>query len=313
MIVALTLNPALDQTWAVDGLALGESHRVPAGASRAGGKGVNVARVLHATGREVLAVAPVGGATGHLFQSDLARSGVPYRVVAVRPDTRRSIAAVDAAAGSATLLNETGGELSPQDTDAVDAAVLGLPTPDAVAISGSLPPGYSPARLGALVRLLRARGARVVVDTSGPGLLEAAAAGADLLKPNREELEAATGMVGLDTGIDALLALGAGGVVASDGEAGLVVAAGGERVAARLPRPVEGGNPTGAGDAAVASLVAHLAQPGDLVDAATLARRAVAWSASAVSMPLAGELGPDADARQAEVLVTPIRTEIPCP
>lgn len=313
MILALTLNPALDQTWTVDGLALGESHRVPAGASRAGGKGINVARVLHARGQDVLALAPVGGATGHLLQSDLARSGIPYRVVAVRSETRRSIAAVDPGTGSATLLNETGGELSPEDADAIDSAVLSMPAPDAVAISGSLPPGYAPERLGDLVRLLRARGARVLVDTSGPGLLAAARSGADLLKPNREELEAATGATGLDAGIDALLASGAGGVVASDGEAGMVVASGGEWWRARLAVPIAGGNPTGAGDAAVASLVAHLAQPGAVPDAAKLARRAVAWSASAVTMPLAGELGPDPDALQREVLVTRARMEIPCP
>lgn len=290
MIVTVTLNPALDETWTVSKLTPGESHRVPTGASRAGGKGVNVARVLHATGHEVLAVAAVGGVTGTHFQSELALSGIPNRVFPVRGETRRSIAIVDQSDGSATLFNELGAALSDSDMDSIDRAVLALPVPAVFAVCGSLPPGYSAERLGRLVTGMRRRGARVIVDTSGPGLIAAATAGADLVKPNREELREATGADDFDEGIDALLRAGAGGVVASDGAAGLTVAWGGERWRARLQHAIADGNPTGAGDAAVASLAGHLADSTGAPGAEVLARRAVAWSSSAVTMPLAGEI-----------------------
>ena len=47
MILTVTPNPAIDLTWHVDRLTPGATHRVPTGASRAGGKGLNAARVLH--------------------------------------------------------------------------------------------------------------------------------------------------------------------------------------------------------------------------------------------------------------------------
>ncbi|BDZ65199.1 PfkB family carbohydrate kinase [Agromyces mangrovi Wang et al. 2018] len=162
---------------------------------------------------------------------------------------------------------------------------------------------------------LRAQGTIVVVDTSGPALMEASYAGADLVAPNREELAAVAGTDDFDAGIDALLAAGAGGVVATDGAAGLTVALRRSRCRARLESSVEPRNPTGAGDAAVASLAAHLADAAPTAgdDALVLARRAAAWSASAVTMPLAGELAPDHDAWASRVVVTVARTEPACP
>lgn len=316
MIVTVTLNPAVDQTWTIDRLVPGASHRVPTGVSRAGGKGVNVARVLHATGHDVLAVAPVGGATGRLFEAELAMSGIPNRVIPVRAETRRSIAVVVRSSGEATLLNETGALLASEEADAVEAEVLAAPAA-VVAICGSLPPGYAPERIGRLVSSLRRRGASVIVDTSGPALMAAARAGADLLKPNREELAAATGVDGLESGIRALLAEGAAIVVASDGEAGLTLARGDQRWHARLNEPIVDGNPTGAGDAAVASLAAHMAD--SMISIAhrdaeeALVRRAVAWSASAVTTPLAGEIAREHGALLSAVIVTRERSELSCP
>ncbi len=315
MILAVTPNPALDLTWHVGRLLPGATHRVPAGAARAGGKGMNVARVLHAEGHEVLALSTVGGVSGEEFARELAASGIRHRLIPVAGATRRSVAIVDEASGEATVLNETGSALSPAEAATLfDAAAELGRTARAVAICGSLPPGLQPEALGALVRELVGAGVPVIVDTSGPALLEAASAGAHALKPNREELRAATGHDSPVEGARALLALGARLVVVSLGAEGLVVvsradAAGG--IHARLPRVLRG-NATGAGDAAVAAIAAALADDPELdagTDAAArarvrLARRATAWSASAVLMPLAGALSPDRDALESEIVVT---------
>ena len=71
---------------------------------------------------------------------------------------------------------------------------------------------------------------------------------------------------------------------------------------ARLPEPLAG-NPTGAGDAAVAA-VATLLDAGEQ-DAAALLRRATAWSAAAVLMPLAGEISPRHPELEAALASTP--------
>jgi tagatose 6-phosphate kinase len=62
MIVTVTLNPALDLTYAVDALVPHGTHRVATVAERPGGKGLNVARVLHALGEPVLATGLLGPA-----------------------------------------------------------------------------------------------------------------------------------------------------------------------------------------------------------------------------------------------------------
>jgi hypothetical protein len=65
--------------------------------------------------------------------------------------------------------------------------------------------------------------------------------------------------------------------------------------------------------AIAASLAAGTSIDGDTDEAAgartDLARRATAWSASAVLLPHAGELSPDHSALEAEVAVLPIDQE----
>lgn len=309
MILTVTPNPALDLTWHVDDLRVGESHRVAAGEARAGGKGVNVARVLHAEGIDVHALVPTAD---EAFVADLRASGIPHSSIAADGPLRRSVAVVDAVTGEATLLNESGTALGAGPEDQLFAQTLTLGrSADVVVISGSLPPELDPERLADLVRVLTGAGVRVIVDTSGPGVRAAARAGA-VLKPNREELLAATGLTDPTDAARALLAEGAAMIVLSLGEEGLAILTSGDagdEIRARLPEPLVG-NPTGAGDAAVAAVAAELAAspdallPSGRAARSRLARRATAWSASAVLMPLAGVLHPDHERLADAVILT---------
>jgi 1-phosphofructokinase family hexose kinase len=312
VILTVTPNPAIDLTWRADGLTLGTTQRVVTGVSRAGGKGLNVARVLHSTSHRVLALTTAGGSTGTALAADLQTSGIPHRLLSVVAETRRSVALVDESTGDASILNEVGAPLTADESAALvdEASELGRAA-DVVAICGSLPPGFAPGLLGDLVLRLADAGVPVVVDTSGPGILTAARAGARVLKPNRDELAEVTGYDRPLEGARALIDLGAGLVMVSLGADGLMlVGGGGVQVTSRLPRTLRG-NPTGAGDAAVAAVAAALASGAELrgrTAAAAharedLARRAVAWSASAVLMPLAGELSSEHTALADEVVV----------
>ena len=160
MILTVTPNPALDLTWHVDALTPGATHRAPAGTGRAGGKGLNVASVLHSQGHEVLALTTVGGPNGSRVRGELEASGIPHRLIPVDAPTRRSLAIVDDTRGETTVLNELGAALAPAEAAelAATAAQLGR-TSRAVAISGSLPPGFGPEQLGAARRGARRRAA----------------------------------------------------------------------------------------------------------------------------------------------------------
>ncbi|WP_308113653.1 hexose kinase [Arthrobacter sp. ISL-30] len=319
----MTPNPALDLTYEVPGIKPGASHRVPPPFSRAGGKGLNVARVAHQLGYPVMAVVPFGGHTGDSFIAELRSSGLPHRPVAIAGETRRSIALMDTDSGLATVFNEEGPSLQPGEWRALAAAVV-----DVLGVSGDLVPGVhnvddtaggqagvlvgaGSLPLGApgdfypaLVRLAHDVGVPAVVDTSGSALLDAARAGADLLKPNHHELREATGEDELHRGARNLIAQGARMVLVSAGADGMSAFhrdSPDGYFTARLPQPLEG-NPTGAGDAAVSAAAVALAA--GITDPPEILRRASAWSAAAVLMPVAGEVSARLDMLEEQLVIT---------
>jgi len=288
MILTVTPNPALDLTWHVEHLTFGGSHRADAGVARAGGKGLNVARVAHAQGASVLALATAGGGSGVEFAAELASSGVPHALVEVAGATRRSIAVVDERLGDTTIVNERGVNPSDQEWAALLGEVVDrLPSASVLVISGSLPPGAPEQLLPVLIGVGLDAGVPVIVDTSGPALLRAADAGASVLKPNAAELAEATGIADPVEGARSLLERGVGLVLLSLGAEGMLAVTASEVIHARLDTPLAG-NPTGAGDAAVAACAVLYAE-GER-DPERILRRATAWSAAAVLMPLAGEI-----------------------
>ncbi|WP_104181627.1 1-phosphofructokinase family hexose kinase [Arthrobacter sp. B0490] len=306
-IVTVTPNPALDTTYTVPALVPGRSHRVAPPVVKAGGKGLNVARVIHQTGHGVHAILPVGGDSGALLKADLVESGISHSLVDVALPTRRSIAIHDRAAGDATLLNEEGYGLTPDEWDLLAGRVLQwLPRSGCLAGSGSLPPDAAPDFYARLVDAARPLGLPTIIDTSGPALLAAARAGATVLKPNHHELLKSTGEVDPERGAMKLLALGAGLVLVSQGEKGMLAfEARGSGISswhAGFPT-VLAGNPTGAGDAAVAAVAVLLAQ--GVRHAPDLLRAATGWSAAAVPMPTAGVLHGEYRAMTEAVVVRP--------
>ena len=290
MILTVTPNPALDLTWRVDRLVEGGTHRADAGIARAGGKGLNVARVAHAEGEQVLAVTTIGGRVGDEFAAELGASGVPHALVPVAAETRRSIAVVDETLGDTTIVNERG--VNPTDVEwaAVLAEVVErLPSARVLVVSGSLPPGAPDPLLPMLIAVGKDAGVPVIADTSGPALLRAADAGATVLKPNAAELAEATGIADPVEGARSLIDRGTGLVLLSLGADGMLAVTASELVHARLDEPLAG-NPTGAGDAGVAACAVLYA--GGIRDPEQILRRATAWSAAAVLMPLAGDISP---------------------
>ncbi|MFE4195359.1 1-phosphofructokinase family hexose kinase [Paenarthrobacter sp. NPDC056912] len=309
-IITVTPNPAIDMTYTVQGITEGASHRVPTPLSRAGGKGINVARVTHQIGYPVLAIAPTGGAAGQTLAAELWTSGVPHTLVGVAAETRRSIALVDTVAGETSIFNEEGQALLPDEWRSLRAAVVeavsgnrNLPASVLVG-SGSLPQDAPADFYPSLIRLAHDASIPAIIDTSGPGIIAAAKAGADILKPNHHELAEATGESSLEAAALSLISMGARTVLVSAGAEGMLAfdhAAPGGYWTARLPEALSG-NPTGAGDAGVAAAAVALAEgitaPRDIL------RRATAWSAAAVLMPAAGEISPRFQELEDQLIVT---------
>lgn len=301
MILTVTLNAALDVTYGVEAVVPHATHRVERVIRRAGGKGLNVSRVLHQLGHDTVVTGIAGGRTGAEIRADLDRAGIEHRLLD-RGEARTSVSVVDAA--DATVFNEPGPTLGEDDwaaflsvyDDAVTRAAC-------VVLSGSLPPGLP---VDAYARLCARTSVPCLVDAGGPALVAAARAGAAVLLPNEAELREATGLEDPAAGARALLELGAGAVVVSRGAEGLLAFHGTESWRAPAPERLVG-NPTGAGDALAAAVAATTGSPWP-----DRLREALAWSAAAVPAPAAGDVDVPT-LQRIRAAATIERLETPCP
>ncbi|MFD7134035.1 1-phosphofructokinase family hexose kinase [Streptomyces sp. NPDC059894] len=284
MILTVTLNTALGITHRVPALRPHTRHRVTEVTERAGGKGLDLARVLAALGHEVTVTGFVGGATGREVRDRL--TDVTDALVPVSGTTRRTVAVVDERTGETTRFDEPGPVITPAEWSAFqrtyEALVAGA---RAVALCGSLPPGVPVGAYAGLVRTARAAGTPVLLDTGGEPLRRAVAARPDLITPNAGELAELTGSHEPLRATEDARRRGARAVVASLGREGLVAAAPEGRWRA-LPPARPRGTPVGAGDRVTAGLLSGLV---DRLPWPQRLARAVALSAATVLPQAAGE------------------------
>jgi 1-phosphofructokinase len=252
MIVTVTPNPSVDRTYRLGLLRLGALNRARSVTVEASGKGVNVSRVLARLGTRTRMVVTAGGPEGRLLASLL--DGLPVELIHVAGHTRVNVTLVTDAA-EPTKVNEPGTALSAGESAALVSAVGSALASGGVtwlACCGSLPAGTDPGLIGQLVAAGRAARVPIAVDSSGAALAAAVAAGADLVKPNADELvELAGADLAPHEAARAIQARTGGTVLASLGAAGaLLVTPDGAWYA--TPPPIVPVNTTGAGDALLA-------------------------------------------------------------
>jgi tagatose 6-phosphate kinase len=291
VILVVSLNPALDVTHHVAGVDWSGVNRPRQVAVAPGGKGLNVARTLHALGGDVLVAGLSGGVTGEAVRAGLAAAGVRGSFAPIAGETRRTFAVVDTGRGDTALFNEPGPAVSAGEYARFlvlyEKCLAGC---GAVVLSGSLPPGLPPDSYAALAARAAAAGVPVVLDAGGTALRHGAAAAPAIAKPNLAELADAVRRPLPDRAAAAaaaaeLRAAGAGAVVVSLGGDGLLAVTGEGTWHAAPPAQVAG-NPTGAGDAVVAGL-AHglvLGRPWP-----ERLRHAAALGTASVAAPAAGQ------------------------
>ncbi len=290
MICVLAASPAIDVTYRVDNATWGDSHRVDPPLKRAGGKGVNVARVLTQLGSESRVVMPLGGSAGDWLAHELKHAAIDVVGVNVSGETRTCVAIVSGLEDPevATLFNEKPGPLTIANWEALVAGVTEtLPHASALVISGTIPAGISASDLATLVSAASSQ-CPVIADTQGDYLLEASRSGAFLVCPNSHEAREATGAGSDEESARALHDLGARNVLITQGKDGSLLLSNG--VFHSFHVPVLSGNPTGAGDALAAGIAHALEKSLPLAEAIPFG---MAVSLASLSMPWAGEINAD--------------------
>lgn len=281
------MNPAVDLTCTVPGFALGAVNRVTRTRTDPGGKGVNMARLLRQLGLPVTVTGFLGDDNARIFAQLFAELEIEDAFVRIPGETRIGIKILDPEQGSTTDINLPGLSPEPGHLAALQATLATLAhTAAIVIIGGSMPASVPPQAMAGLVGIIRAGGARAVVDTSGPALAQAIAAMPSLIKPNIQELgeylgRTVHGMADIVAEARALLQRGIETVVVSLGAEGAVFVEDEAALWARPPR-VEPVSTVGAGDAMVSGMCAGMALGLSLAERA---RMATAMSAAVVTQP----------------------------
>ena len=292
MIFTVTCNPALDLAVRLDGLQLGGLNRTAGATLVAGGKGVNVSRVLGELGERNKALGFVAGSNGVMLESALQQMGVATEFIRL-PEGQTRIN-VKLYGERETELNAPGPVVSHQQTEGLLCELSRLNKDDMLCLCGSLPPGMEADSYARM--LAAARGVRAIVDTSGEALLSALGEKPWLVKPNRDELAALVGRE-LPTIEDVIGAAewlseqGAQNVLVSLGKDGALLCAEGKRLYQPAPDGEVIGT-VGAGDSLVAGFAAGWQRTGDMAQALRLG--IACGSATACCEDLADSAGVEA-------------------
>lgn len=195
MITTVTLNASIDKAYFMDSrIENGTVMRVASCRNTAGGKGLNVARIVKLCGANVQAAGLTGGFNGAYLESMLQKDGIPQRFVHIKGETRSCINILDQEYGSTEYL-EPGCPVTKEEEEEFLRCFPGLiGESEVITISGSVPQGVSKDIYEKMIRCAKEMGRRVILDTSGELLKNGLKACPDMVKPNKDEIEALFGI-----------------------------------------------------------------------------------------------------------------------
>lgn len=284
MIYTLTLNPAIDYYIAVDDLKTGEVNRTKTEQIRFGGKGINVSLVLRELGIKSPALGFVGGFTGEALENHLKQNGIDCDFVKIAGNTRINVKLND------TDVNSAGPDISDNELQQLYKRLDSLKNGDFLVLSGSVPKSLPQNIYETILARLNNKGIEFVVDAEKELLLGTLKYNPFLIKPNHHELGEIFGIEisDFDTAIifaKKLQDMGAINVMVTLGELGAVlVCPNGETYTQAAPKG-EVISAVGAGDSAIAAILAAYLNGGDYKECLKYA--VAAGSATAFSDGLA--------------------------
>lgn len=270
MITTVTLNPAIDKTITTSSLLPGQVNRSESVKNIAGGKGINVTKVLRQYGNSVCALGFLGGYTGRFIEEYVEGLGAESSFTRIAGETRTSTNVLSQD-GYVTEILEPGPVITKEEKDQfLQTYREKISGSEFVVLSGSAPKGLPTDIYAQLIALADRQRIRTVLDTSGELLVQGVKARTFLIKPNCKELEYLTGrrLRELSEIKEAALQLVAEGIVhvlVSMGEKGMLYATKEKCLFAKAPK-VKALNTVGSGDSAVAAAVMALQQGASMED-----------------------------------------------
>lgn len=265
MILTITLNPSVDIAYQLNQFRLDSVNRVEKVQKTAGGKGLNVTRVLKQIGEDVLATGFIGGELGNDVKNQLYQNHIKSSFVEISGETRNCIAILHE--GQQTEILEQGPTIQEHEAlNFIEHLRNLLSKVEVVVISGSLPKGLESDYYVKIVELCKKFGVAVVLDCSGEALKKVLESKEKptVIKPNTEELSQLIGSDVTDENqelqsvLSSQIFQGIEWIVVSLGAKGAFAKHKDKFYRVRIPK-IDVVNPVGSGDSTVAGIAASLA------------------------------------------------------
>lgn len=286
MILTVNLNPAVDRTCKLEKIEIGKVNRLKEVKAVAGGKGINVTKVLCKYKMPVIAMGFLGGNNGSMIQSSVEEMGADAVFTRTSSNTRMN-SNIITEDGRVTEILEPGAPISESEVQTFLSqyeAMLG--EAEIVILSGSLPAGLPDDFYGKLIDMAHEYGSFVILDSSKEALRKALEKKPNLVKPNVAELEALfeKKLPDLDARIAAanvLVDRGIENVALSMGAEGILFVSKDKLLHIKAPK-VTVANTVGCGDSAVAALAMGFFEKLELTE--NLKRAVAIATANAMTM-----------------------------
>ena len=279
MIATVTLNPSLDKTVTVEQLIVEEANRWTSFRRDPGGKGINVARVIHELRGETIAYGFIGGVDGEILKQLLQQQEVPFDFTPIKGEIRSNLIITNIKTNRQTRIDAPGPNISKGELESLISKIIHMePKPDFLVMAGSVPPGVPDNIYTRLIEEVKAQGVKTVLDSDEQWLKEGIKAKPTVIKPNIHEAEDLLGIkledeASIVKAAKILVNQGIEVVVISRGAEGLIVATN-TRTLSAIPPLVEISSTVGAGDSLVAGLVLSLTRGDTIEEACRLAAAA---------------------------------------
>jgi len=184
----VSLNPTLQKTLVFDRFETGGVNRTREYLFNVGGKGANCARILSQLGHECVYLTQAGGMMKDFFLSELEKDGIPLSWVESHSEIRFCYTIIVQDPFEATEITEHGAAAAAGTDEAVRNRFYELLEDcGTVVIAGSRAPGFSSDIYLRMMKEVRDRSRRLILDLTGTDLNNSLEYAPDLVKINLYE------------------------------------------------------------------------------------------------------------------------------
>ncbi|WP_250674141.1 1-phosphofructokinase [Paraclostridium ghonii] len=275
MITVITFNPSIDRLYKLERFEIGSVQRANLVNPTAGGKGLNVAKVLKKLGEDINCIGFLGGFNGEYIKSQLKSIGIENKFTDIKEETRICLNIIDSNNISTEIL-EKGPNVSEEEIVKFENDLEEILKDTEVLVgSGSLSRGLPVDYYLKIGNICNQKNIKFILDTSGESLKLGIKSSPYLIKPNMDELEFLSG-IKIKTIYDIIniskkiLLTGVKNVCVSMGKDGMILVNKDFVYKVEIPK-IDVVNTVGSGDSSIAGFALGIERKYDLKETLKLA------------------------------------------